>query len=131
MANDNYTQQALAADTHFRQRVRAAMSSVAWQVQGEDPATPNHAARVQYAQRVIRNLDAEVAIILPTFVMRPNVNNFATTYVFDFVYQTGQVANASSDADLLSQLSSDWDAMAAAAGYSGAATMGVLPPMPI
>jgi len=117
MANDGFTQQALAADPHFRQRIRASLSSVAWEVLAEDPATPNHANRIAYAHQVTRQLDSEVVIILPQFVMRPNVLGAVTSYAYDFELQAGQVVTAATDADLTSQLHTDFDEMAAAAGF--------------
>lgn len=117
MANDSYTQQALASDTFFRQRVRSQLSTVAWQVQNEDPATPNHDARTRYARQVVRSLDAELSVILPSFVMRPNVFTANTTYVFDWHFAVGQVVSAVTDAAIAAQLSADWDSMAAGAGY--------------
>lgn len=128
--NDAYTQTALANDGNFRQRVSSALSAVAWEVTVEDPGTANHAAREGYARQVIRSLQSEVNIILPTFVMRPNVLNFPTTYDFDWVRASGFVATAATDADLQSQLHSDWDAMAEAAGFSANGTMMRMPPMP-
>jgi hypothetical protein len=127
MPNDAYTQQALAADGHFRSRVRSALSSVAWQVSTEDPSTANHDARVKYAKQVIRNLDQELSVILPSFVMRPNVNNFETSYFYDFVDQVGYVQTLAGDADLQSQLFSDWDIMSAAAGNAGPVAFAVPP----
>jgi hypothetical protein len=117
MPNDSYTQSALADDQKFRSRVRAALSSVAWQVQAEAPATPNHANRDRYAQQVVRQLDTEVAVILPSFVMRPNVFNFTTSFNYDFKTRIGFVESATGDPDIQSQLMSDWDRMAAAAGF--------------
>src|SRR5262245_59377561 len=118
MANTTQTQQALAADAQFRRRVRSAMSSVAWQIINEDEGITNHDNRLKYAQQVTRQLDSEVGIILPSLVMRPNVFNFDTSYVYDFELLVGQVVSASGDADLLSQLATDWNDMAAAAGFS-------------
>jgi len=120
--NDSFTQQALAADPFFRQRVRSAMSTVAWQIVDEDAATPNHAARIGYARQVVRSLDSEVSVMLPNFVFRPNVLNFATTHEFDFATQVGQTVTAAGDPDLMSQINTDWDDLAAAAGF--------LPPAP-
>jgi hypothetical protein len=117
MPNDAFTQQALAADPHFRNRTRSALSTVAWQVENEDEATPNHDHRISYARQVIRSLDSEVTVLLPNFVFRPNVMNFATTYVFAFDTQVGQVVTAAGDADLMSQIATDWDQLAAAAGF--------------
>lgn len=134
MPNDSFTQQALAASPHFRSRVKAQMSSIAWQMQNEDPNTPNHDARNRYARQVVRQLDAEVNVILPSFVMRPNVFNFNTTYVYDFELQTGQVVSATGDPDIASQLASDWDKMAAGAGFgttpTGPSMMMAQPPLP-
>jgi hypothetical protein len=118
MPNDTYTQQALALDQTFRRRVRASMSSVAWEIINEVDTTANHANRLKYAQQVVRQLDSEVAIILPTFVMRPNVFNFDTTSVYDFPTQIHQVVSATGDPDIQAQLATDWDDMAAAAGFS-------------
>lgn len=115
--NDSYTQQALAADPSFRKRVRSALSTVAWQIVDEDAATPNHDARLGYARQVVRSLDSEVNVMLPNFVFRPNVNNFATSHVFDFPTQIGQTITAAGDADLMSQINTDWDDLAAAAGF--------------
>src|SRR5262245_8683279 len=118
MANDSFTQQALAADPHFRQRVRSSLSSVAWQMINEDAATANHANRERYAQQVIRQLDTETSVILPSFVMRPNVFNFDTTAVYNFRDQVNEITTAAGDPDLLSQLATDWDDLAAAAGFN-------------
>jgi hypothetical protein len=130
MPNDAYMQSALANDHNFRRRVRTSFSAMAWQVTTEDPATPNYDLRVKYARQVIRNLDGELSVIMPSFVMRPNVNNFATSYFFDFVTVSGYVKSETSDADIQSQLATDWDTMAAVwAGSGGAASFG-MPPMP-
>lgn len=118
MANDAFTQQALAADPFFKKRVRSAMSTVAWQIESESNTTPNHTNRVNYARQVIRQLENELNVIMPSFVMRPNVFSFATSYDYDFSTQVGQVVSATGDPDIQAQLASDWDQMAAAAGYS-------------
>jgi hypothetical protein len=118
MPNDAYTQQALAMDAGFRRRVRSAMSSVAWQVTNEDPGTPNHFNRNNYAHQVIRGLDNEVTIVLPNIVFRPNVMNFATSADYDYPTQALQIVTAAGDPDLLSQIATDWDDLAAAAGFA-------------
>jgi hypothetical protein len=117
-ANNSFTQAALAADPHFRLRVRHALDTVAWSVVNEAESTANHDARIGYAQQVIRGLDNETTVILPSIVTRPNVFNFETSYQFDFELQVGQVVSASGDADLLSQIATDWDDLAAAAGFA-------------
>jgi hypothetical protein len=119
MPNDGYSQQRLAADPNFQTRVRSALANVAWQVLEEDPATPNHDARYAYAKTVINNLTSIVAnSIVGWIVQRPNVLAFETTYNF----AAGAVVSATGDADLQSQLMSDWDILA-----SGSAP----PPPPI
>jgi hypothetical protein len=118
MPNNAATQQTLAQDAHFRRRVKNALTTVAWQVVNEDVAIPNHVNREAYASQVIRQSDSEVTAIVPSFVNRPNVFNFDTTYVFDFESQTGHVATAAGDPDLESQLHTDWDDLAAAAGFA-------------
>jgi hypothetical protein len=57
-------------------------------------------------------------VLLPSFVFRPNVINFETTHEFDFPTQVGQVVTAAGDADLMSQIATDWDDLAAAAGFT-------------
>lgn len=108
MPNDAFTQQALAADQRFRLRVREALAKIAWQVLGEDPETANHAARAAYARSVISHLDAIAGQIAPWLVVRENVFNFTTSYDFSI----GAVVTASGDADIESQLSTDWNHLA-------------------
>jgi hypothetical protein len=105
MANDSYTQQMLAADKNFLLRVRAALSSVAWQVSAEADTTPNHDKRSAYARMVLDNLTNVSMNIAPWLVMRPNLMSFATS--FDF--KMASVVTASGDPDIESQLMSDWD----------------------
>lgn len=118
MPNDAFTQQALATDAGFRRRIRSAMSSVAWEVTNEDPNTTNHFNRNNYAHQVIRGLDNEVTVVLPNIVFRPNVNNFATSAEYDFPTQTLSIVTTAGDPDLLSQIATDWDDLAAAAGFA-------------
>ena len=108
MANDSYTQQRLAADLTFQGRVRNALANVAWQVLGEPDTTPNHAWRATYANQVINNLTFQSAGVANWLVQRPNLMAFATSYDF----KGGNVVTASGDADIESQLMSDWDKMA-------------------
>jgi len=117
MPNDSFTQQTLANDQFFRRRVRSAMSAIAWQVENENPSTDNHDNRSKYARQVIRQLDNEVTVVLPNLVMRPNVFNFETSYQFDFKTGVGQAVSATGDPDLMSQLATDWNDLAAAAGF--------------
>jgi hypothetical protein len=117
MPNDARTQQVLAQDLHFRSRVRNALTTVAWQILDEAPDAVNHDSRAKYANLVLRNADAETSAVVPGFVNRPNVFQFDTSYLYDFDTAAGHVATAAGDADLMSQLATDWDDMAAAAGF--------------
>lgn len=112
MANDAYTQQALAADPRFRLRVRAALAKIAWQVLNEDPGTTGHNGRAAYARLVIGALDLYAANLVGSLVMRTNVFNFATSVSLDL--GTPVVATASGDADIESQLATDWTNLAGA-----------------
>lgn len=113
MANTALTQIALASDLVFQQRIKSALLSIAAQMLGEDAGTLNHGARVIYANRVINNPAAEAALIAPFLVMRPNVNNFTTSCVFQ---EAGvAVVSTTGDADLQSQIATDWNWLAAAA----------------
>lgn len=108
MANDAFTQQALSVDPRFRQRVRAAIAKIAWQVLNESTGTTNHTVRAAYARTVISNVDAAAIQVAPWLVMRPNLGApFVTSYDF----QQGAVVTTALDADIESQLSTDWDRM--------------------
>jgi len=107
-ANNAFTQQALAADPRFRLRLQNALANVAWQVLEEDPATPHHVERATYARTVNQNPPGMAQQLAPSFVNRPNVMNFETSYSFD----VGAVVTASGDADIQSQLMTDWNNMA-------------------
>jgi len=108
MANDSYSQQALASDSHFQLRVRAALATVAWIVIEEDAETANHAARAAYARSVINNLQFTAVQIAPWLTERPNLMLFETSYSFPAV----AVVTAAGDADIQSQLLSDWNDLA-------------------
>jgi hypothetical protein len=108
MANDAYTQQALALDPRFKTRVKAAVSKVAWVVLDELTSVTNHTIRANYARFVLANLDGWVSSNTPWLVMRTNVFSFTTSYDFP----GGGVVTASGDADLESQLTADWNKLA-------------------
>jgi hypothetical protein len=111
MANDAYTQQALALDPRFRTRVRNALSKVAWVVLLESTGVANHTIRANYARLVLQNLDGIVAQIAPWLVGRTNVVAFATTWD----PPSGAIVTAAGDADLESQLTTDWNYLAGVA----------------
>jgi hypothetical protein len=108
MSNDSYTQQALALDPNFQTRVRSCLSNVAWQVITEAENVPKHAERAAFARSVINNVDNYARQYAPWLVTRTNVNAFATSYNF----QAGAVVTAAGDADIESQLHTDWNDIA-------------------
>jgi hypothetical protein len=108
MANDAYTQQALAADRRFQQRLENALGKVAWEVLNEDPAALHHTERAQYANRVINAPQQTASQLASSFVGRPNIFNFETSYNFT----VGGTITAAGDADIESQLHTDWNFLA-------------------
>ena len=112
MPNDAFTQQALAADNRFHQRLQNALTRVAWEVLDEDPSTLHHAERAAYANRVNGTPLQTAQQLAPSFVNRPNVFNFETTYAFE----VGAVVTAAGDPDLESQLHTDWNKLAGVTG---------------
>lgn len=108
MANTAYTQQALAAETSFRLRLQNAMTKVAFVVLEEDSSVAHHSERAGYAQRVVNDPTNMAISLVPSFVTRPNVFAFETTY--DFPMRS--VVTAAGDADLESQLTTDWNLLA-------------------
>jgi hypothetical protein len=112
MANTSESQQALANDRHFWTRLQNALGTVSWQVLNEDPATVHHMERAQYANRVLANPGGTAQQLAPSFVNRPNVINFETSYDF----MIGATITAAADADIESQLSSDWNMLAGVIG---------------
>ena len=118
MPNNAHTQQALASDLQFRQRVKAALSTVAWQVLAEAVDVEHHAERETYAHQVLRSLDQTAQQWAPSLVMRPNLFQFETSYDF----AAAQVITASGDPDIESQVMSDWNEWAGVADETPVAT---------
>lgn len=108
MPNTASSQQCLADDVSFRLRTKDALSRVAWEVIEEDPAIPNHDARAAYARTVLQNLDAITTQLASSLVTRTNLFGFETSYDFD----ARATITAAGDADIQSQLHSDWNVMA-------------------
>jgi hypothetical protein len=108
MPNDAHTQQRLATDQTFQGRVRAAIATVAFQVLEEDPGTPAHSQRVGYARGVIGNLTGAAQSAASWLVERPNLVGATTSYDFP----SGAVITAATDADLESQIMTDWNILA-------------------
>lgn len=108
MANDAYSQQQLAVVPKFRERVRGALSTVAWQVLNEADTVASHTDRAAFARQVLANTTYHADSISSWLVMRPNVIAFDTTYDFPM----GCLVTASGDADIESQLMTDWNDIA-------------------
>lgn len=112
MANDAFSQQALAADQNFQRRLQNALTKVAWEVLEEDPSTLHHAERAAYAQRVNSSPQQTAQQLAPSFVNRPNVFAFNTSYDFGIP----ATVTASGDPDIESQLMTDWNKLAGVTG---------------
>ena len=111
MANDNFTQQALANDPTFKQRLKASLSRIAWQVLTESSGTDDHPTRKIYANQVLANPDGIVNSLAGSFVFRSNV--FSTTTSLAFDGRGGSVVqSAVTDAAMDSQLATDWSQLA-------------------
>jgi hypothetical protein len=108
MANDSFSQQALAIDQKFRLRVQNALASVAWSVLSEDAGTPAHPERADYARTVINNLGSQAQTVAPWLVTRPNLMQAVTSYDF----QALATVTDATDAALESQLMTDWNTLA-------------------
>lgn len=108
MANDSYTQQALAVDPKFLERLRGVISQVAWQIISEDPSTPMHADREHFARLVVAAVDSYAKQFAPWLVMRTNLYAAATSYDFPMA----SVVTAATDAEIASQLATDWNDIA-------------------
>lgn len=111
MANDNFTQQALASDPTFKQRLKASLARIAFQILTEPGTTTNHQARKTYALTVVANPDQATANLVGSFVFRTNPFAATTSVVFDGRGGT-VVQSAVTDAAMDSQLATDWDSLA-------------------
>jgi len=107
VANNTYTQQALASDQNFQIRVRGSLATVAWQVLEEDAGVPFHEQRAAYARTVIGNLGFVAPSVSAWLVERPNLMAFETSYSFP----AAAVVTAAGDADIQSQLLTDWNVL--------------------
>ncbi len=112
MANDSFSQQALANDPRFRQRVKNALAIIAWQVLNEDPVTTGHVARAAYARTVINSLDAAAAGAAGWLVTRTNINGANTTVAL--VQGVPIVSTDATDAAINSQIATDWQLLSGA-----------------
>jgi hypothetical protein len=105
MMSESYLQMLLAKDAAFLTRLQYLMVQQARVVKAEDPATAQHAGRSNYATTVINNPYQAAMQGAPTIVGGPNVIGTVT------LEDTGPVTTAS-DAALLSQIATFWNALA-------------------
>jgi hypothetical protein len=110
MANDNFTQFALANDQTFRRRLKASLARIAFQILTESTGTANHAVRKAYALQVLTNPDQAVSNLAGIFVFRTNLFSTTTSVAFDGFGGT-VVQSAVTDAAMDSQLATDWDSL--------------------
>ena len=101
-------QQRLAESPHFLQRVTQSLANVAFQVIGEGRDTPTEVIRYNYARLVTQQTTAIAAQTVTWLVQRPNLLSETTSYNFDIP----AVVTSATDAEIESQLSSDWNIMA-------------------
>ncbi len=110
MATTARTQYFLAGDPHFQTRLRNAGAKVAWEVINENPSTPFHVQRENYARvSVLNNLNGWVAQQAPSIVTRTNL---ITPKETTFDYPIGAHVTTATDADIESQLATDWNDLA-------------------
>lgn len=112
MSNNSITQLRLAGDPNFKDRLRGAFLAVAVNVLFEDPGTANHTARAAFAATIIGSPDQLAQAVnqfAPLVAMRGNIIAYATSYNFDIP----AVVSATGDADIQSQLNTDWNILAA------------------
>ena len=105
MANDAFTQQALADSSTFQLRLKNALSNVAWQVLNEGSGVTNHAQRAAFARQVISNPAGFAQTFSTWFVTRTNILSVTTSYDFE----QRAVVTAATDAAMESQLQTDWN----------------------
>lgn len=105
MANTSFSQQALATDARFKLRLQAALVKVALEVLAEAPPPSNHAARASFASKILASSFQMTQQIAYVIVERTNLLAFNTSYDF----AAGCVVTAAGDADIESQLHTDWD----------------------
>ena len=95
---------ALGNDGHFRQRTRALFLLEGGVVYAESGATPNHTARANFASSLAKNPSLADALA-PALVQRTNLTASVVTYNFD----SQRVESDASDAEIRSQIATDWN----------------------
>jgi len=108
MSNTAIQQQRLAASAHFHERVKGALSNVAFQVIAQGRDTPDEIIRYNFARTALANLDGVTNSTVGWLVGRTNLNGANTTYNYDIP----AVITDATDAAIESQLMTDWDVLA-------------------
>lgn len=99
---------ALGSDPFFKQRIQALLVQQAGAVYAEDPATPNHSTRAQYAKLVFNNPAAAANAAAPVIANRTNL--VASTVSYNFT--DGRIQTDATDGAISSQLATDWNLLA-------------------
>ncbi len=106
MATTPQSQMALAHDPQFLNRVQYLLCTEAITVKNENPATTGHAARAAYAGQVLADPAGKAATVAITLV--GGINLVAANTAIDF---EGVVTTDATDAAILSQIATLWDAL--------------------
>lgn len=104
MMSEGFLQMTLAKDPNFLTRLSYLLVQQARVVKSEDPATPQHTARSNYATAVINNPSGMTPPAAVMVVGGPNVIGTVT------LEDSGPVTTAT-DAALTSQIATFWNAL--------------------
>ncbi len=107
MAASSDQSSALGNDQKFQQRVKSLLIQQAGITYTEDPATPNHAVRVQYAKQILQG-SINFINVAQVLVNRTNLVGSNITYNFT----SGNVITDATDGAIASQIATDWNMLA-------------------
>lgn len=96
---------ALGNDNQFRLRVQSLLVQQAGVVYGEGTGVTNHATRAAFAKQVLNNPGGIAQNVAAVIASRPNLVAQNTT----MDWATGRVKTDATDAQIQSQISTDWD----------------------
>ncbi len=97
----------LGKDNAFRERVRALFQLEAGAIYNENPATANHAARALFASKIMTG-QVDASSLAPALAQRTNLVAEDVSYNFE----TQSVETTATDAEIRSQIASDWNMFA-------------------
>lgn len=95
---------ALGNDSDFRQRVRALFYLEAGVVYAENSGTANHAARALFASKIATGV-IDAGSLAPALAQRTNLTSSTVTFNFD----AQRVESDATDAEIRSQIATDWN----------------------